>query len=203
MKKLLVHVLKQEAFTMIQAKRFFTAALTGITAAVVTGMLAGCSSAAFAPDLNKGYRMTADITYGDISARANLARNYTGEWTVTFAEPYSLSGVEWIYSNGTLTTEYDGVAAANTADSVGVQMIDALENAVAGSDGNRHVSSSGGDIAVSGENYTLIVDRSSATPIALSMPGALLEVTFSNVKTARLSSGGAVPGNVPDVDVIF
>jgi hypothetical protein len=185
---------------MIQAKRFFAAVLTTISLA---GVLAGCSMTAFTPDLNKGYRMTADITYGDISARANIARNYAGEWSATFTEPYSLNGVLWTYSGGVLTTGYDGVAAANTADAVGTQMLSALENAVAGEDENRHVSSNGGDIAVTGDNYTLLVDRASGTPAALSMPGVMLEVTFSNVKTARLGSGGVLPSNLPDMDVIF
>jgi hypothetical protein len=170
---------------------------------MTAGALAGCSMTAFTPELNKGYRMTADITYGDISARANIARNYAGGWTATFTEPYSLAGVEWDFSGGTLTTAYDGVITSNTAEAVGTQMLNALENAMAGDESSRNIASSGKDIAVTGENYTLVVDRASGTPAALSMPGILLEVKFSNVKTARLGSGDTVPSNTPDVDVIF
>lgn len=102
-------------------------------------VLAACGSnggilAPKAPDLNKLFTMTANITKGEQSYALQLDRTEIGKWKITFSEPYQLQGVSFIYSKEGVSAAYDGLSADSLTDdfssSLAAAIIRALETAV-------------------------------------------------------------------------
>lgn len=102
-------------------------------------VLAACGSnggilAPKAPDLNKLFTMTANITQGEKSYALQLDRTEIGRWKVTFSEPYQLQGVSFIYSKEGVSACYDGLSAESLTDdfssSLAAVIIRTLETAV-------------------------------------------------------------------------
>lgn len=80
------------------------AAVIGLTS------LCGCSKLPFnpltpsAPDFDSTYKVAAEITYDDLTAKADVTRRGASDWVFSFTEPKQLNGV-------TMTLGADGWSA--------------------------------------------------------------------------------------------
>ena len=84
---------------------------TALGAAVIgTSLLCGCAKLPFnpltpgTPNFDSTYTVAAEITYDDLTAKADVTRRGTSDWTFAFTEPKHLNGV-------TLTLGADGWSA--------------------------------------------------------------------------------------------
>lgn len=70
-----------------------------VSAAVIgLASLCGCSLpfnplTPSAPNFDSSYKVSADIVYDDLNARADITRNGASDWVFSFTEPKQLSGV--------------------------------------------------------------------------------------------------------------
>ena len=114
-------------------------AIKSTVVSVCALVLAACGSnggilAPKAPDLNKLFTFTANITEGAQSYAAELSRTDIGTWKITFSEPYQLQGVCFVYSGDKVSASYDGLSADSLTDDFSASpvavMVRALETAV-------------------------------------------------------------------------
>ena len=139
------------------------------------------------PDMDTMYKIGAEITLDDFEAKAIIERHGEGKWTVSFEEPYALSGLVLKADGGEISAELDGITAAVTESEgyTGLMtvILSALDNAAVG-EGFQLVTTNE-IIQLSGKteygDYTLKFDRSSKSPVSLDIDGKNIKVEFSDM----------------------
>lgn len=153
------------------------------------GLLCGCSAKLpilqKAPSFDTTYKVCADITYDDLTAKANVTRRGADDWVFSFTEPKQLNGV-------TLSLNADGWSAKlgglsfNVGDSdmytLIPEVIGGSIDMLAGSTGEGYTSSDGvltADAEFDGKKVTVTANERNGDLISLKCPYHKLTVSFS------------------------
>ncbi len=174
----------------------------GTAAIIGTGMLCGCAKLPFsplapnAPSFDSTYTITAEITYDDLVAKADVTRRGADDWTFSFTEPKRLNGV-------TMTLDADGWSAklGGLSFSAGDSDLYTLIPKVIGGSIDQLANSTNGDRTVSdgvltansefnGKKVTVTANGQSGDLISLKCPYHKLSVSFT----------GQQPYTPPDPD---
>lgn len=148
------------------------------------------------PDIDTAYKIAADITYDDFTAKASLERNAENNWTVTFSEPFALSGLKLTFADGNVTADLDGISVTVTENeaytTLMTYILSALENAATGE--GFTVLTTDDIIQVSGQSdygaYTLKFNKETKAPLSLQFEGKGINVAFSDM--TEITSDGTV-----------
>ena len=173
---------------------------TAIIAVVIT--LTACSvESKISPDsleLDNAYRFVADIRYGEgFSAAGQFERKSASVWEITLTEPFALTGKTLKYEQGNITAQFEGLENNNISGDLHSfapykRIIDVFEHAISG-DG-RTVVSSGERITISSRAgtptmpYELALDKSTLSPLTLTIADASITVEFSDVQMSQIVS---------------
>lgn len=139
------------------------------------------------PDLNRSFSCNADITYGNLSATAEITRTGAGVWDLKFTEPKNLKDISLSYNEGDVKVGYKGFSFSMPENSLPIKavassIIDAIDNAATQSGIN--VKNSGDNIVVNGKtdvgNYALTINPKDDTVISVSIPDIDLLVNFNS-----------------------
>lgn len=155
-----------------------------LTAVMLT--IAGCSGVrTINPDrlkLDKAYKFTAGIRYGEFTATADFERTAAEQWTVMFTEPYALSGIVMTYNNGELTAVLENLQSHDhNPMSVIKCIISSFENAVIGE--GREIIERGEELNITSragnraESYEMVFDKNRLEPMLLKVSDRGLTVT--------------------------
>ncbi|MCL2036213.1 MAG: hypothetical protein FWG83_02350 [Oscillospiraceae bacterium] len=154
--------------------------------------------------IDKSYKFTADIQYGEFNATALFVRTNTEQWEITLFEPYALEGMSLTYDNGKTTATFEGLEFSfneNASETTGVYeaFIEAFESAI--SFEGREAISAGEIITITAKSglYELTFDKKSLEPIALKIPGSSIEAVFSDVVVSPLVTAGNQPAEMPGI----
>lgn len=155
--------------------------------------LASCSGqsllAPSAPDLNKQFQMTAQVTCGDSVFTADFSRTGVGQWQVTVTEPYEVQGVSFSYSSGAVSASLGEFSAetltADFAASPPALIISALENTV--QDAAVNVAYQADTYTVQSGSCLLTFRQGGAAPTAMELPGLTAEITDFRVTGSIVS----------------
>lgn len=125
-----------------------------------------------APDLNKQFDMTAEVTWGDGSFAFTASRVSVGRWKVVMNEPYEVQGVTFGYSKDGFTAALEEVGEQGLTSDFGSSpiavMIGALENAV--QDSNAAVTYFDGGYKVSSGDGVLSFEQGNSAPVSFEIP---------------------------------
>ncbi len=164
-----------------------------IVAAVLGGglLMSGCSganpfTAEKLPDFSGGFSSTAELTYGKLTAQADIDRIEPGSWEFTFTAPEELSGVVMTIKDGKLSASLgeisveDGGGDHTALPLVIAGAIDGLSGISAGEltekDG---VLSARSDCQ--GARCTVTIDKATGDILSVRSPSNKLSVYFSDV----------------------
>ncbi|MCL2754563.1 MAG: hypothetical protein FWD35_02445 [Oscillospiraceae bacterium] len=197
----------------------FTALLT---AAVLLLSLTACEQLELLSldniDLDKAYTFSANmnlLSSGEsLEAVADFSRERPGVWSVTFAEPFALSGLQMSFADGQLiqTFETAGITSHYTSSSNNsgvavLRIITAFENAISGEGREITLEKQSGAskkdtvMRVRAGGSELLFDKESKLPLSLHLPTASsansLTVSFSQAQTAAIIP--VMSPNTPDM----
>ncbi|NMB30137.1 MAG: hypothetical protein GX988_01645 [Clostridiales bacterium] len=179
--------MKKAAFFTLSTLRKFTLCIILIVLSLL--ILTSCKNKDNPPppDLNRGFTCNADITYGDLTATAEIARTGAGVWDLKFTSPTNLKDITLSYSEGDVKVGYKGFSFSMPESSLPVKaiassIIGAIDNAATQS--GIEVKSSGDDVIVNGKsdvgNYILTIDPKDDTVISVAIPDIDLSVKFDS-----------------------
>ena len=169
--------------------------LTAIIAAALT-LLTACSGvSSMNPEklkIDRAYKFTANICFGDSNVKAGFERRNANLWEVTLMEPYPLEGVVLVYENGMSSAKFEGFEAtvADEGDGIAKRVIDAFENAINGE--GREVMAAGEEITITSKagnpacSYTLVLNKADLEPLTLKIPEMSLAVEFAEVQISQI-----------------
>lgn len=163
------------------------------TAAVLCGaaLLCGCGGAVSfnstkLPDFSSAYCANAEITFGDIEAKAEVTRSEPGCWEFEFSEPKELSGLVMTVENGELTASLGELTVtAGEGDYTALPLViadglDALQSAdkaeFTEKDGMLTVR-----VEADGSKCTVTADKSTGDILSFKSPSDKLAVYFSDI----------------------
>lgn len=168
------------------------AKITG-AAALVCGavMLCGCDGAvpfnsARLPDFSSGYSANAEITFGDVTAQAEVTRSEPGCWEFAFSEPAELSGIVMRLENGELTASLGELTVtAGEGDYTALPIIiadglDALQN-MDKADFTEENGVLTARLETDGSKCTVTADKATGDILSFKSPSDKLAVYFSDV----------------------
>lgn len=125
-----------------------------------------------APDLNKQFDMTAEVTCGDSSFAFTASRISVGRWKVVMNEPYEVQGVTFSYSKDGFTAALEEVGEQELTSDFGsspiAAIVSALENAV--QDPNGAVAYDDKGYKVSSGESVLSFEQGSSAPTGFEIP---------------------------------
>ena len=164
------------------SKALILAAFSATAALTFSACGAGGLLSPKAPELNKKFEMTAEVTCGDSSFTANFSRLNVGSWEVTVTDPYEVQGLSFAYSGGTASASFDGIAAeqltADFASSPAGKVISAVENAVQ----DKTASVSFSDLIVQSGECIMAFSEGSSVPSALDLPQSRISAKITDFK---------------------
>lgn len=165
-------------------------------AAAGTLILTGCGdSMPFAkkmPDFNSTYTVSADITFDELKAKADLTRVTLDEWEFVFTEPKQLNGLTIRLNDEKYAASLGGLSFSAEESSV----YTALPHLIAKSIGllsgsaSENTTSSDGVLTFSdeldGKRITITANERTGDLISLKCPKCKLSVNFSDQKPYTL-----------------
>lgn len=166
------------------SKALILAAFSAAAALTFSACGAGGLLSPKAPELNKKFEMTAEVTCGNSSFTANFSRLNVGSWEVTVTDPYEVQGLSFAYSGGTASASFDGIAAEQLTDdfasSPAGKVISAVENAV--QDKTASVSFSDDGLIVQSGECIMAFSEGSSVPSALDLPQSRISAKITDFK---------------------
>ncbi|MCL1788823.1 MAG: hypothetical protein FWG33_00515 [Oscillospiraceae bacterium] len=175
--------------------------LPAIAMIIAVAMTACSGVSTMNPDrlkIDKSYKFSANILYGELRATAEFERKDTQVWEVVLTEPFALEGMTLTYYQGEVTAYFEGLdnsqtlpASNNNTADIASLLICAFENAVNGE--GREVISNGEEIRVSSRagnpanSYELIFDKKSLAPVSMKIPEKSFTADFSEVQVSRIA----------------
>lgn len=164
-----------------------------IIAAVLGGglLLSGCNgsipfTSGNLPDMDGGFSSTAELTYGKLTAQAEIDRTAPGCWEFTFTAPEEISGVVMSVEDGKMSAKLgdisveDGGGNHTALPLVIAGAIDGLGELSAGEftekDGILSARSDYG-----GSHCTVTIDKATGDILSVKSPSNKLAVYFSDV----------------------
>lgn len=164
----------------------------GAAAIIGIGMLCGCAKLPFnpltpnAPGFDSTYTVAAEITCGDLTAKADVTRSGADDWKFSFTEPKQLNGVTmslgadgWSAKLGELTFSVDDNDTYTLIPKVIGSSIDLLAN----SSSESFTVSDGvltADSEFDGKKVTVTANGRSGELISLKCPYHKLSVNFTD-----------------------
>lgn len=140
------------------------------------------------PDFSSTYTVTADITYDDLKAKADLTRVTLDEWEFKFTEPKQLNGLSIKLNNEKYAASLGGLsfsAADNSVYTAAPQLI-AKSIGLLSNSANDKATSSDGILTFSddldGKRVTITANEHTGDLISLKCPHHKLSVNFSGQK---------------------
>lgn len=168
-------------------------------------LLSACTGVArISPDdlnIDKAYKLGADIRYGELNAKATLERTNANVWQITLNEPFALEGIVLEYNQGELTMSMDNLSSGaineNAVENAPYkQIIDSFENAVNGE--GREIIVTGEEIKITSNSYELALNKNSLEPISLTMSGKNITVDFYEAQVSQIVQVILPPDNTLD-----
>lgn len=165
-----------------------------IAVAAAALLLTSCSDGGIlapkAPNMDKSYTMTAQVTAGESGFTADFNRKGTGIWTITLTEPYEAQGLVINYKSGAVSASMGDFSAENLTDDFAYSPISAIISAMeeaAGGNGKVTVTDDG-LLFQSGECLVLY---SESVPARIELPSARISAEITEFKT------------MPEADVVL
>lgn len=167
-------------------------------ALAVAGMLPLCGCGAKlpfvqkTPDFNSTYTVTADITYDNLKAKADLTRVTLDEWEFKFTEPKQLNGLSIRLNNEKYAASLGGLsfsAAENSIYTAAPHLIAKSIGLLSNSTGDKATSSDGVltfTDEIDGKRVTITANERTGDLISLKCPHHKLSVNFSAQKPYTL-----------------
>lgn len=140
------------------------------------------------PDFNKTYTVTADITFDNLKAKANLTRVTSDEWEFAFTEPKQLNGLTIKLNSERFAASLGGLSFSAEDSPVYSAMPQLIAKAVGllSKVTNESISSSDGVLTISGDldghRITVTADERTGNLISLKCPHFKLSVNFTDQK---------------------
>ena len=152
------------------------------------------------PDFNSTYTVTADITYDDLKAKADLTRVTLDEWEFKFTEPKQLNGLSIKLNNEKYAASLGGLSfsAADSSVYTAAPQLIAKSIGLLSNSANDKTTSSDGVLTFSdeldGKRITITANERTGDLISLKCPHRKLSVNFSGQKpyTFVPPKGGSV-----------
>jgi len=143
--------------------------------------------------LDKAYKLTANIQYGNNAAVANFTRSAANVWEIAFLEPFAMEGMVLTYLDGRVSMELKGQNTGTFVadDAVFTMIIAAFEHALTGE--GREAIAVGEEIKLNSraggsanKPYEMVLNRKSHEPISLKLPTMRVIVDFSSVTVSQI-----------------
>ncbi len=138
----------------------------------------------------QSFSATADITYGDLSVTAEIARSAADNITLTINSPEQLNGMQFSFDGTDTRVSYYGISFTipkntATAKALASAVFSAINSAAEQSGAS--VSQNDGQIVIEGKidegKYSVTLDSDTGAIVSLSMPDLNLECSFSDFKS--------------------
>lgn len=172
--------------------------------AALSFCLTGCSIASetktadIPENLSSSFSSDITITTEDIEGTAHISKSDDGIWNALFSEPSSLSGIEFVFENDSVSANYKGLSFSVPQSALPVQS--ALQNLIYVTDNLKTNEDETGealeksyecifkddnyqlDGTLDNGEFTFILDKNGC-PLSFEMKNFGLMITFSNFST--------------------
>lgn len=156
-----------------------------IAVAAAALLLTSCSDGGIlapkAPDMDKSYKLTAQVTAGESGFTADFNRKGTGIWTITLTEPYEAQGLVINYKSGAVSASMGDFSAENLTDDFAYSPISAIISAMeemAGGNGKVTVTDDG-SLVQTGE-CLMLYGKGSSSPKHMELPNQKISAEITN-----------------------
>ncbi len=172
----------------MKGRKIISAAAIAAAAATLCGCSGKLPFSGNTPDFDKSYTVCADISCGELSAKADVTRISAGDYLFTFSEPKELCGITLEYGEGFYTAKLGGLsfkADENAEYAMLPEIIASSLNAVVGLPAENIEQSDGVmtmETEFSGKKVTVEADSKTGGLISLKCPYHQLSVEFSGQK---------------------
>ena len=173
-------------------KKILALLLCGIMLLSLSACNIGKEKKTAAPDLNKLFSCTADISYGDFKASATMKRLGNSMWDVEFVSPASLAGVKLSYNGEEIKASYKGLTFSIPKDAAPVKgvlsmIFKSIDKSAEKVD--MPFKEKDGIKLFSGESdqgdFTISMDKSNGSLVAFEIPSKKLDVKFADYKVIQ------------------
>lgn len=144
------------------------------------------------PVFDSTYTITADITYDNVKAKADITRVSGEEWNITFTEPKPLNGLTIKLNNEKYSASLGGLSFSsenNSVYSTAPHIIAKSIGALIRTNAENSTSSDGVltyDTELDGNRVTITANERTGELISLKSPHHKLSVNFSDQKPYTL-----------------
>lgn len=166
-------------------------------ALVITGTLTLCGCGTKlpftqkTPNFDSTYTVTADITFDNLKAKADVTRVSSDEWEMKFTEPKQLNGLSVKLNSNKYSASLGGLSFSSEHNSVYSAAPHIIAKAIGSlSSSTENASSSDGVLTVNteldGKRVTITANERTGDLISLKCPHFKLSVNFSDQKPYTL-----------------